>query len=389
MSRNYINALLKPFRESNIVGALLKLFETSPNTAVKRVGIARNEAPTAKSGVAQYSSGVRKVTLIPGHGIGPEITVAVQKIFEAAKVPIEWDEVDVTAVRGPDGKFGIPQKAIDSVNANKIGLKGPLMTPVGKGYRSLNLALRKEFDLYANVRPCKSLDGIKTLYDNVDVVTIRENTEGEYSGIEHEIVDGVVQSIKLITEEASKRVAEFAFQFARDNKRKKVTAVHKANIMRMSDGLFLRCCRDLATKYPDIKFEERYLDTVCLNMVQDPSKFDVLVMPNLYGDIMSDMCSGLVGGLGLTPSGNIGKNGALFESVHGTAPSIAGQDKANPTALLLSAVMMLRHLQLTTHADNIERACFTVLKEGRVLTEDLGGSSTCTNYTNEIIKNLH
>ncbi|KAJ2938469.1 hypothetical protein O0L34_g12914 [Tuta absoluta] len=231
----------------------------------------------AGAGAARYSTAVRKVTLIPGHGIGPEITVAVQKIFEAAKVPIEWEEVDVSHVRGADGKMGIPQKAIDSVNANKIGLKGPLMTPIGKGYRSLNLALRKEFDLYANVRPCKSLDGIKTLYDNVDVVTIRENTEGEYSGIEHEIVDGVVQSIKLITEEASKRVAEFAFQFARDNKRKMVTAVHKANIMRMSDGLFLRCCRDLAQKYPDIRFEERYLDTVCLNMVQNPAKFDVLV----------------------------------------------------------------------------------------------------------------
>nr|XP_026498180.1 probable isocitrate dehydrogenase [NAD] subunit alpha, mitochondrial isoform X2 [Vanessa tameamea] len=389
MSKNYINAILKPFRESKVIESLLKLFESGTNKPSGGVGSAKNEVPAGRAGTAQYSTGVRKVTLIPGHGIGPEITVAVQKIFEAAKVPIEWDEVDVTAVRGPDGKFGIPQRAIDSVNENKIGLKGPLMTPVGKGYRSLNLALRKEFDLYANVRPCKSLDGIKTLYDNVDVVTIRENTEGEYSGIEHEIVDGVVQSIKLITEEASKRVAQFAFQFARDNKRKKVTAVHKANIMRMSDGLFLRCCRDLATQYPDVKFEERYLDTVCLNMVQDPSKFDVLVMPNLYGDIMSDMCSGLVGGLGLTPSGNIGKNGALFESVHGTAPAIAGQDKANPTALLLSGVMMLRHLQLAALAERIEAACFAVLREGRVLTEDLGGASSCTQYTAEIISKLH
>ncbi|XP_045512457.1 probable isocitrate dehydrogenase [NAD] subunit alpha, mitochondrial isoform X1 [Pieris brassicae] len=388
MSKNYINALLKPFRESKVVESLLKLFDSGSNKSSSAIGTVKNEVPASRAGVAQYSTGVRKVTLIPGHGIGPEITVAVQKIFEAAKVPIEWDEVDVTAVRGPDGKFGIPQRAIDSVNENKIGLKGPLMTPVGKGYRSLNLALRKEFDLYANVRPCKSLDGIKTLYDNVDVVTIRENTEGEYSGIEHEIVDGVVQSIKLITEEASKRVAEFAFQFAKDNKRKKVTAVHKANIMRMSDGLFLRCCREMATKYPDIKFEERYLDTVCLNMVQDPSKFDVLVMPNLYGDIMSDMCSGLVGGLGLTPSGNIGKNGALFESVHGTAPAIAGQDKANPTALLLSGVMMLRYMRLLEQADKIENACFTVLKEGRVLTEDLGGNSTCSAFTEDIIKNL-
>ncbi|XP_072938423.1 probable isocitrate dehydrogenase [NAD] subunit alpha, mitochondrial isoform X1 [Epargyreus clarus] len=388
MSKNYIKALLKPFRESKVVESLLKLFESGANRGVGGVEVVKNEVPAGRAGAAQYSTGVRRVTLIPGHGIGPEITVAVQKIFEAAKVPIEWDEVDVTAVRGPDGKFGIPQKAIDSVNANKIGLKGPLMTPVGKGYRSLNLALRKEFDLYANVRPCKSLDGIKTLYDSVDVVTIRENTEGEYSGIEHEIVDGVVQSIKLITEEASKRVAEFAFQFARDNKRKKVTAVHKANIMRMSDGLFLRCCRDLATKYPDIKFEERYLDTVCLNMVQDPSKFDVLVMPNLYGDIMSDMCSGLVGGLGLTPSGNIGKNGALFESVHGTAPDIAGKDMANPTALLLSAIMMLRHLQLNDHADRVQNACYEVLREGKSLTGDLGGTGKCSEYTNAIISKL-
>ncbi|XP_050350038.1 probable isocitrate dehydrogenase [NAD] subunit alpha, mitochondrial isoform X1 [Nymphalis io] len=389
MSKNYINALLKPFRESKVIESLLKLFESGTNKPAGRVGSVKNEVPAGRAGAAQYSTGVRKVTLIPGHGIGPEITVAVQKIFEAAKVPIEWDEVDVTAVRGPDGKFGIPQRAIDSVNENKIGLKGPLMTPVGKGYRSLNLALRKEFDLYANVRPCKSLDGIKTLYDNVDVVTIRENTEGEYSGIEHEIVDGVVQSIKLITEEASKRVAQFAFQFARDNKRKKVTAVHKANIMRMSDGLFLRCCRDLATQYPDVKFEERYLDTVCLNMVQDPSKFDVLVMPNLYGDIMSDMCSGLVGGLGLTPSGNIGKNGALFESVHGTAPDIAGKDMANPTALLLSAIMMLRHLQLNEHADKVQNACYEVLREGKSLTGDLGGTGKCSEYTNAIISKLN
>ncbi|XP_059062097.1 probable isocitrate dehydrogenase [NAD] subunit alpha, mitochondrial isoform X3 [Achroia grisella] len=389
MSKNYIKELLKPFRESKLFEGLSRWLAPSSGVGAEVVRGGKNEVPAGRAGSAAYSTGVRRVTLIPGHGIGPEITVAVQKIFEAAKVPIEWDEVDVTAVRGPDGKFGIPQKAIDSVNTNKIGLKGPLMTPVGKGYRSLNLALRKEFDLYANVRPCKSLDGIKTLYDNVDVVTIRENTEGEYSGIEHEIVDGVVQSIKLITEEASKRVAEFAFQFARDNKRKKVTAVHKANIMRMSDGLFLRCCRDLATKYPDIKFEERYLDTVCLNMVQDPSKFDVLVMPNLYGDIMSDMCSGLVGGLGLTPSGNIGKNGALFESVHGTAPDIAGKDMANPTALLLSAIMMLRHLQLNEHADRVQNACYEVLREGKALTGDLGGTGKCSDYTNAVISKLN
>ncbi|XP_016949420.1 probable isocitrate dehydrogenase [NAD] subunit alpha, mitochondrial isoform X1 [Drosophila biarmipes] len=362
--------------------------------------IAARDAPaaTATPAVSQvnatpaasrsYSSGTKKVTLIPGDGIGPEISAAVQKIFTAANVPIEWEAVDVTPVRGPDGKFGIPQAAIDSVNTNKIGLKGPLMTPVGKGHRSLNLALRKEFNLYANVRPCRSLEGYKTLYDDVDVVTIRENTEGEYSGIEHEIVDGVVQSIKLITEEASKRVAEYAFQYAKNNNRKKVTVVHKANIMRMSDGLFLRCVRDMAQKFPEIQFEEKYLDTVCLNMVQNPGKYDVLVMPNLYGDILSDMCAGLVGGLGLTPSGNMGLNGALFESVHGTAPDIAGKDLANPTALLLSAVMMLRHMELNTYADKIERAAFETIKEGKYLTGDLGGRAKCSEFTNEICAKL-
>ncbi|XP_049790934.1 probable isocitrate dehydrogenase [NAD] subunit alpha, mitochondrial [Schistocerca nitens] len=334
------------------------------------------------------SSGPKKVTLIPGDGIGPEISASVQKIFAAAQVPIEWESVDVTPVRGPDGKFGIPQAAIDSVNRNKVGLKGPLMTPVGKGHRSLNLALRKEFNLYANVRPCRSLEGYRTLYDDVNVITIRENTEGEYSGIEHEIVDGVVQSIKLITEEASRRVAEFAFQYAKENGRKKVTAVHKANIMRMSDGLFLRCCREAAENHPDVKFEEKYLDTVCLTMVQDPNKYDVLVMPNLYGDILSDMCAGLVGGLGLTPSGNIGLNGALFESVHGTAPDIAGQDKANPTALLLSAVMMLRYMELNDHAARIEQACFDTIKEEKYRTGDLGGPAKCSEFTNEICRKI-
>ncbi|KAF2885501.1 hypothetical protein ILUMI_20651 [Ignelater luminosus] len=335
-----------------------------------------------------YSSEIKKCTIIPGDGIGPEISAAVQKIFSVAQVPIEWESVDVTPVRGPDGKFGIPQAAIDSVNRNKIGLKGPLMTPVGKGHRSLNLALRKEFNLYANVRPCRSLEGYKTLYDHVDVVTIRENTEGEYSGIEHEIVDGVVQSIKLITEDASRRVAEFAFQYTKENKRRKLTAVHKANIMRMSDGLFLRCCREMAEKYPDVKFEEKYLDTVCLNMVQDPTQYDVLVMPNLYGDILSDMCAGLVGGLGLTPSGNIGLSGALFESVHGTAPDIAGQDKANPTALLLSAVMMLRYMGLNDHAVKIENACFETIKEAKYLTGDLGGKAKCSEFTNAICEKI-
>lgn len=340
------------------------------------------------SGVRHMSSSVRKVTLIPGDGIGPEISAAVQKIFSAAQVPVEWEPVDVTPVRGPDGMFGIPQTAIDSVNRNKLGLKGPLMTPVGKGHRSLNLALRKEFNLYANVRPCRSLEGYETPYSDVNLITIRENTEGEYSGIEHEIVPGVVQSIKLITQQASMRVAQFAFEYAEANGRSKVTAVHKANIMRMSDGTFLQCCRAVAEQHPSIKFEERYLDTVCLNMVQDPTQYDVLVMPNLYGDILSDLCAGLIGGLGVTPSGNVGIDGAIFESVHGTAPDIAGHDLANPTALLLSSVMMLRYMQLPDHANRIESACLQTIREGATLTGDLGGKAKCSEFTDAICSKL-
>ncbi|XP_064608414.1 isocitrate dehydrogenase [NAD] subunit alpha, mitochondrial-like [Liolophura sinensis] len=336
----------------------------------------------------QYSGKVRTVTLIPGDGIGPEISAAVQKIFAAAGAPIDWEPVDVTPVIGPDGKSTIPQKVFDSMARTQVGLKGPLATPVGKGHRSLNLALRKAFNLYANVRPCRSIEGYKTPYDDVDLVTIRENTEGEYSGIEHVIVDGVVQSIKLITEQASRRVAEFAFQYAKSNNRSTVTAVHKANIMRMSDGLFLRCCREVADKNRDIKFREMYLDTVCLNMVQDPTKFDVLVMPNLYGDILSDLAAGLIGGLGVTPSGNIGEDGAIFESVHGTAPDIAGHDKANPTALLLSAVMMLRYMDLGEYAKRIETACLDVIREGQLRTADLGGNAKCSDFTDAICKKV-
>ncbi|KAL5004283.1 hypothetical protein ScPMuIL_017739 [Solemya velum] len=236
--------------------------------------------------VRNFSSKTHVVTMIPGDGIGPEISAAVKQIFQAAEAPIEWEDVDVTPVKGPDGRFRLPQEIFTSMEKTKIGLKGPLATPIGKGHQSLNLALRKAFHLYANVRPCKSIEGYRTPYSDVDLVTIRENTEGEYSGIEHTIVDGVVQSIKLITEQASMRVAEYAFKYALENDRHTVTAVHKANIMRMSDGLFLKCCRHVAEKHKEIKFKETYLDTVCLNMVQDPTQFDVLVMPNLYGDIL-------------------------------------------------------------------------------------------------------
>uniref|UniRef100_A0A6V7TK72 Isocitrate dehydrogenase [NAD] subunit, mitochondrial n=2 Tax=Meloidogyne enterolobii TaxID=390850 RepID=A0A6V7TK72_MELEN len=328
---------------------------------------------------------IRRVTLIPGDGIGPEISAAVQQIFAAAKTPIEWDPVDVTPVRGKDGVYSIPSKCIELMHVNKVGLKGPLETPIGKGHRSLNLAVRREFNLFANVRPCRSLQGHKTLYDNVDVVTIRENTEGEYSGIEHEIIPGsIIQCIKLITEEASRRIARFSFEYARNNGRKLVTAVHKANIMRMSDGLFLKMCREASKDFPDIQFKEAYLDTVCLNMVQNPNQYDVLVMPNLYGDILSDLCAGLIGGLGVTPSGNIGENVAVFESVHGTAPDIAGKNKANPTALLLSGIMMLRYMGLESYANKIEKACFDAIATGNQKTGDLGGKGTCQSFTADI-----
>lgn len=261
-----------------------------------------------------------------------------------------------------------------------------MATPIGKGFRSLNLTLRKELQLYANVRPCLSIPGYKTRYDNIDLVTIRENTEGEYSGLEHEVVPGVVESLKIITRVASTRVAEFAFEYARKHNRRKVTAVHKANIMKLADGLFIKCCREVSERYPEIEYEEMIVDNTCMQLVSRPSQFDVMCMPNLYGDIISDLCAGLIGGLGLTPSGNIGTNGlALMEAVHGTAPDIVGQNKANPTAMLLSGVMMLRHINLSKEADMIEKACLDTIAEGKYLTRDLGGKSGTTDFTKAII----
>ncbi|ORY95139.1 isocitrate dehydrogenase, NAD-dependent [Lobosporangium transversale] len=329
------------------------------------------------------------VTLIPGDGIGPEISESVVKIYKAAGVPIEWEPVSVTPVL-KNGKIAIPDEALHSVKKNTVALKGPLATPVGKGHVSLNLTLRRTFNLYANVRPCRSVVGYKTPYDNVDTVLIRENTEGEYSGIEHEVVDGVVQSIKLITKDASDRCARYAFNYAKETGRNRVTAVHKANIMKLSDGLFLSSCQEVAREFPEIKFDDLMLDRACLQIVQDPSIFadTVMVMPNLYGDILSDMSAGLIGGLGLTPSGNIGRDASIFEAVHGTAPDIAGQDKANPTALLFSSVLMLRHMGLNQFADQIEKATLKVIADGKVLTGDLGGRSTNTEFTNAIISEL-
>lgn len=343
---------------------------------------------TSSTSTSTSSSKIR-VTLIPGDGIGPEISAAVKNVFTAAKVPIEWEEVNVTPVRDlKTGKMILPAQLHESMKRSKVGLKGPLATPIGTGHVSLNLTLRKTFNLYANVRPCRSVEGYKTLYSNVDLVIIRENTEGEYSGIEHEVSRGVMQSIKVITRDASKRVAEYAFQYAKDNNRKRVTCVHKANIMKMTDGLFLEECREAFKLHPTIKYDEILLDRACLNIVQDPSLFDVLVMPNLYGDILSDMCAGLIGGLGLTPSGNQGRTGAIFEAVHGTAPDIAGKDLANPTALLLSSVMMLKHLKLDLHAEKVQKAVLDTIAERKVLTHDLGGKSKCSEFTKAICEKL-
>ncbi|GFF30093.1 isocitrate dehydrogenase [NAD] subunit 2, mitochondrial [Aspergillus udagawae] len=329
------------------------------------------------------------VTLIEGDGIGPEIAQSVKDIFAAAKAPIKWEPVDVTPIL-KDGKTAIPEDAIKSVQKNYVALKGPLATPVGKGHVSLNLTLRRTFNLFANLRPCRSVAGYKTPYDNVDTVLIRENTEGEYSGIEHVVVDGVVQSIKLITREASERVLRFAFQYARSVNKKKVRVVHKATIMKMSDGLFLNTAREIAKEFPDIEFDAELLDNSCLKIVTDPTPYNdkVLVMPNLYGDILSDMCAGLIGGLGLTPSGNIGDECSIFEAVHGSAPDIAGKGLANPTALLLSSIMMLQHMGLTEHAARIQKATFDTLAEGKTLTGDLGGKAKTHEYAEAICKRL-
>lgn len=355
---------------------------------------ARTYAVAAQDKVAKFkgqkgSDGNYTVTLIEGDGIGPEISQAVKDIYSAAGVPIKWEPVDVTP-QLKDGKTVIPDDAIESVRRNYVALKGPLATPIGKGHVSLNLTLRRTFNLFANVRPCQSIAGYKTPYDDVNTILIRENTEGEYSGIEHVVVDGVVQSIKLITRQASERVLRFAFQHAEAIGRKKVRAVHKATIMKMSDGLFLGTAREISKEFPGIEFDAELLDNTCLKMTTDPTPYNdkVLVMPNLYGDILSDMCAGLIGGLGLTPSGNIGDECSIFEAVHGSAPDIAGKGLANPTALLLSSIMMLEHMGLNEYAERIRTAAFATLKEGKALTGDLGGKAKTHEYAQAIISKL-
>ncbi|MFN8485502.1 MAG: isocitrate dehydrogenase (NAD(+)) [Anaerolineae bacterium] len=329
------------------------------------------------------------VTLIPGDGIGPEVTAAARRVIDAAGADIEWH----THEAGGDviEKYGavLPPSTIYSIERNRIALKGPIATPIGKGFKSANVQLRQALDLYANVRPVHSLPGVHTRFENVDLVVVRENTEGLYSGIEHVVVPGVVESLKIITEKASLRIARYAFELARRQKRKRVTAVHKANIMKLSDGLFLDCSRRVSRDYPDIIYDEVIVDAMTMHLVQRPEEFDILVMENLYGDIISDLASGLIGGLGLTGSGNIGEHAAVFEAVHGTAPDIAGKGLANPTALILSGVMMLRHMAKYDVANRIERAVLDVFAEGRHITRDLRGTASTQEYVDAIIEKLH
>ena len=328
------------------------------------------------------------VSLIAGDGVGPEIADAVVEIFEAAKAPVQWERQIVSTESVEPGGQLISEEALASIRKNSVALKGPLATPIGTGHVSLNLTLRKAFQLYANLRPCRSIVGLKTRYDDVDVVVVRENTEGEYSGLEHEVVPGVVESLKVITRAASTRIAEFAFYYAATQNRRKVSAIHKANIMKRSDGLFLNCCREVSKKYPQIQYDEVIVDNCCMQLVANPQRFDVMVLPNLYGDIVSDLCAGLIGGLGIAPSGNIGESAAIFESVHGTAPDIAGQGKANPTALLLSACMMLRHLGEIDLAARIEQACHDVIASKQHVTFDLGGTAKTSQFAQAIIERL-
>lgn len=328
------------------------------------------------------------ITLIPGDGIGPEIIAATVRIIEATGVDIEW-QTHILGAQAQE-KYGttLPESTIESIRQNKVALKGPQMTPIGKGFTSVNVGLRKSLDLYANVRPVKALPNVPCRYPELDLVVVRENTEDLYAGLEHIVVPGVVESIKIITEKASTRIAQYAFEYAVANGRKKVTAVHKANIMKLSDGLFLDCFYNVAKNFPDIEADDKIIDNCCMQLVMRPEQFDILVLENLYGDIVSDLCAGLIGGLGLAPGANIGEQGAVFEAVHGSAPDIAGQGIANPTAILMSALLMLRHLGEHDAADRAEKAMLAVFAEGKVLTRDLGGTAKTADFANAIIDKL-
>ena len=328
------------------------------------------------------------ITLLPGDGIGPEVTEAMGRVIEASGVVIDWD-VQIAGA-GIIAQCGtpLPASVLESIRKNRVALKGPITTPVGTGFRSVNVSLRKELDLYASVRPCKTYAGIPSRYTDIDLVIVRENTEDLYAGIEHMVGDDAAESIKIITRKGSERIVRYAFEYAVREKRRKVTAVHKANIMKCTDGLFLSVARAVAAEYPAIEFEDMLVDAMCMKLVQTPTKYDVLVLPNLYGDIVSDLCSGLVGGLGVAPGVNIGKGLALFEPVHGSAPDLAGQNRANPTAMLLSAVLMLRHIDENTAADRIESATTAVLKDGKDVTADLGGTASTSHCADAVIAKM-
>jgi len=329
-----------------------------------------------------------KVTLIPGEGIGPEVAAATRAILEAAGVQFDWEVVEARADRASETGQFVTEEAVESVRRNRVALKGPMGTAVAGGAPSINVGLRKRLDLYANVRPVKNLPGVKSRFENVDVVLIRENTEDLYSGLEHEVVPGVVESLKIITEKASTQIARFAFKYARSEGRKKIHAIHKANIMKLSDGLFLKSIRNVAPQFPDIEYKELIVDNACMQMVLNPQQFDMLLLPNLYGDVMSDLAAGLVGGLGVVGSANIGDEAAMFEAVHGTAPDIAGKGLANPTALLLSSIMMLHHLGERTAARRIDNALEAVHREGKHTTQDVGGKAGTAEFTEAVISAL-
>jgi len=329
-----------------------------------------------------------KITLIPGDGIGPEVTKPTLAIIKAAGVKVEWEPHLAGAEALKKHGTTIPNQLMDSFEKNRVALKGPVTTPVGEGFSSVNVELRQSFNLYANLRPIKNLPGVRARYQGIDLIVVRENTEGLYSGIEHEVVPGVVESLKIITEKASTRIAKFAFDYARRHGRKKVAAVHKANIMKLSDGLFLECARKVSTRYKNIGFADVIVDNACLQLVIDPWKFDVLLMENLYGDILSDLAAGLVGGLGVVPGANLGDRHALFETVHGSAPDIKGKNIANPAAMILAAVMMLDHLSEKAAASRISLALERVLMRGEVMTADLGGTATTKKFADAIIREI-
>jgi isocitrate dehydrogenase (NAD+) len=330
-----------------------------------------------------------KVTLIPGEGIGPEVAAATRRVIDATGAKIDWEELEARAGEGAEKGQLLNTAAIDSVKRNRVALKGPMGTAIAGGAPSVNVALRKTLDLYANLRPVKNMPGVQSRFENVDVVLVRENTEDLYSGLEHEVVPGVVESLKIITERASTRIARFAFEYAKRHGRKKIHAIHKANIMKLSDGLFLKSIRAVAAQFPEIEYKELIVDNACMQMVLKPEQYDVLLLPNLYGDVMSDLAAGLVGGLGVVPSGNIGDEAAMFEAVHGTAPDIAGKGLANPTALLMSSIMMLDHLGERSAARSIQTALEKVYREGKHTTQDVGGKAGTAEFTDAVIASLH